>query len=241
MRRALAFLTPFGSPMAPSSTTLCWFPAVGALLGLAVGLVWWLAAKEWTPLVVGAITIMADLVLTGYLHFDGLADAADGLLPPLSKERRLEAMADPAVGAFGVITVGAVLLLRFGAFASVAPKLLVLGGLWCASRTSMLAIVEMVPYARPEGLVKAFLSTRPRSLAERTMIRSSLGAGVLASAALVIVGDGAHGLLALGAELIVTSAVVLLSRRRIGGFTGDVLGAAAVLGETIGLVVLAAR
>jgi adenosylcobinamide-GDP ribazoletransferase len=64
---------------------------------------------------------------------------------------------------------------------------------------------------------------------------------MLVSVALVVVGRGTRGLLALGAELIGMGAVGMLSWRRIGGFTGDVLGAAGVVGETVGLLILAAR
>jgi adenosylcobinamide-GDP ribazoletransferase len=218
-----------------------WFPLVGALLGLALGGIWWLAAKVWAPLPSAAVVVVADMALTGLLHFDGLADAGDGLLAPLSKERRLEAMADPAIGAFGVLSVATVLLLRFGSLASLAPVPLVLGGLWCASRTSMVIITEALPYARPSGIVKDFLTTEPRSKRGRWVLVGALSVGFILAVVLVTTGRGLRGLAALGAELVAMSAVALLSKRRIGGFTGDVLGAAAVVGETVGLLVLATR
>ena len=61
------------------------------------------------------------------------------------------------------------------------------------------------------------------------------------SVAMAVVGRGSHGLAALGAELVGFALVVVLAHRRIGGFTGDVLGAAGVVGETVGLLVLAAK
>jgi adenosylcobinamide-GDP ribazoletransferase len=188
-----------------------------------------------------AVAVAADLALTGYLHVDGLVDAADGLLPPMTTERRLAAMADPGVGAFGAVSLGAVLLLRFGAFATIRPMPLVLGGLWCASRTSMAIIATTVPYARTQGLVSTFIGARPGGLPQRLQLPGALAVGAGGSVALVVVGDGLHGLLALGLQLIAVGAVTLLSWRRIGGFTGDVLGAAGVIGETVGLLVLAAR
>ena len=241
MRRALSFLTPFGPASAPNQATLAWFPVIGALIGLAVGAIWWLAAKAWPPLTAAAIVVVADLVLTGCLHFDGLADAADGLLAPLSKERRLKAMADPAVGAFGAISVGAVLLLRFGSLAALRPAPLVLGGMWCASRTSMVVMTETLAYVRPTGLVKDFLGTESRSALQRAVFLGAMAAGLLLSVALVVVGRGGRGLLALGGELVAMGAVGVFSRRRIGGFTGDVLGAAGVVGETVGLLILVTR
>jgi adenosylcobinamide-GDP ribazoletransferase len=239
MKRAVAFLTPFGRASTPNDTTLAWFPIVGALIGGAVGGLWWLAAKIWVALLAGAVAVVVDLILTGLLHFDGLADAGDGLLAPLSRERRLAAMADPAIGAFGALTVGAVLLLRFGAFATLRPVPLAVAGLWCASRTSMVAITELLPYARPEGLVRSFLDTR--SVRQRRVLRGSVALGVALSVVLVMIARGWRGLIALGAELVAIALVALFSRRRLGGYTGDVLGAAGVIGETIGLLALAVR
>ncbi len=238
MRRAISFLTPFGVSDTPTATTLAWFPLVGAVIGFIVGGVWWLAAKAWVALLAGAVAVIADLAATGLLHFDGLADAGDGLIAPMSRARRLEVMADPAIGAFGAITVGAVLLLRWGAFASLRPAPLVVAGLWCASRTSMIAITEFVPYARPAGLVQTFLGTNGH---QRALKRGAIVAGAALSVGLVVVGRGLHGLVALGAELLAIAVVAAFSRHRLGGYTGDVLGAAGVVGETIGLLILATR
>lgn len=238
MRRAIAFLTPFGVSRTPTDTTLMWFPLVGALLGFVVGGVWWLAAKAWVGLLAGAIAVIVDLAVTGLLHFDGLADAGDGLIAPMSRERRLEVMADPAIGAFGAIIVAAVLLLRWSAFAALRPEPFVVAGLWCASRTSMIAITEFLPYARPTGLVKQFLGSSAR---QRVLKRGAIVVGVGVSAGLVIVGRNLHGLVALGAELVAIALVAAFSRHRLGGYTGDVLGAAGVVGETIGLLILATR
>jgi adenosylcobinamide-GDP ribazoletransferase len=239
VKRAIAFLTPLGRASTPNATTLAWFPVVGAFVGFAVGGLWWLAAKVWLALIAGALAVTCDLALTGLLHFDGLADAGDGLLAPLTKERRLAAMADPSIGAFGALTVGAVLLLRFGAFASLRPSPFVIAGLWCASRTGMVAITELLPYVRPEGIVRSFLGTR--SALHHRALQGSVVAGIALSAALVILSRGLRGLAALGAELVAIALVALFSRRRLGGYTGDVLGAAGVIGETIGLLALAVR
>lgn len=240
MKRAVAFLTPFGVSSTPNETTLAWFPLVGALVGFAVGGVWWLAAKAWIPLLAGAIAVLADLAFTGILHFDGLGDAADGLLAPMTRERRLEVMSDPVIGAFGAVTIGVVLILRWGSFASLRPEPFVIAGIWCASRTAMIAITEFLPYARPSGLVQQFLSadgaTRPRAIR-----RVAVVLGVALSAALVTIEGGFHGASALGAEFVAIAVIALFSRRQLGGYTGDVLGAAAVIGETIGLIVLAIR
>jgi adenosylcobinamide-GDP ribazoletransferase len=220
---------------------MAWFPLVGAVLGLVTGAIWWLVAKAWPPLTAATLVVLADLVLTGGLHFDGLADADDGLIAPMPKERRLEAMADPAIGAFGALSIAVVLLLRFGALAELRPAPLVLGGLWCASRTSMVIIAESLPYARTSGIVQSFLGTSTRSTRQRGFVLGASALGFLLAAALVALGLGTRGLLALVGELVAMALVAAFAWRRIGGFTGDVLGAAGVVGETVGLLILVTR
>jgi len=232
MRRALAFLTPLFGASEPRPRTLAWFPFVGAALGLVLGAVWWGAERVWPAAVAAAIVVAADLALTGLLHVDGLADSADGLLPHLDRARRLEVMAAPDVGAFGVAAVGAVLLLRWAALATTAPSPLLLGGLWCASRTAMAVAARKVPYARPGGLASAFLGGRTLSTA---LIGAVLATG------LAFAGPGVAGIAAVAGVVAGAAGVVALARRRIGGFTGDVLGASGMVGETTGLLVAAAR
>lgn len=240
MKRALAFLTPFGVASTPNETTFAWFPVVGALVGFAVGGLWWLAAKAWVPLLAGALAVLADLALTGLLHFDGLGDAGDGLLAPMSRERRLEVMSDPTIGAFGAVTIVVVLALRWGAFASLRPQPFVVAGLWCASRTAMIGVTEFLSYARPSGLVQPFLA--PRDSSRVRLVRGvAVVGGIILSAILVATEGRVHGIIALGAELLAIALVALFSHHRLGGYTGDVLGAAGVVGETIGLLILAAR
>ncbi len=231
MRRALAFLTPFGGAAVPSPSTFTWFPFVGAGMGLALGAVWWLASELWVAPVAAAVVVAADLALTGMLHFDGLVDSADGLLPPMERSRRLEVMADPAAGAFGVGAAVVVLLLRWASLAALAPSPVLLGAVWCASRLAMAWFAQTVPYARPSGLASAFLAPGAHRLPVT---------GLLLGAALTGLGggDAVAGVLALG---VVATAVMALAVRRLGGFTGDVLGAAGMLGETAGLLAAAAR
>ncbi len=246
MRRAWSFLTPFGGAADPAPSALAWFPLVGAIIGLGVGVIWWAARRAWAPPAAAAIAVIADAALTGMLHLDGLADAADGLLPPLPRGRRLEVMADPRIGAFGAAGLGVFLVARFGAFASMTASPLAVAGLWSGSRTAMAVTARMVPYARPAGLASAFLPPpaaaggRPRAAALSGPAAVGLG-GLLLAVGLAFAGRGFHGLAAVGAEAAAAAAVTLLAWRRLGGFTGDVLGAAAVVGETAGLLALAWR
>jgi adenosylcobinamide-GDP ribazoletransferase len=231
--QALAFLTPLGGASTPSPSALPWFPLVGAGIGLALGGIWWAASQVWDRPVAAAVVVVADLVLTGMLHFDGLVDCADGLLPPLDPARRLEVMSDPAAGAFGVGTAAAVLLLRWVAVASLAPSAPLLAALWCASRLAMARFTRSVPYARAAGLATAFRDPDRRGL-------TAVGVGILLGAVLVAWG-GADAVAGVAALAVASAAVVGLALRRIGGFTGDVLGAAAIAGETVGLLAAAAH
>lgn len=240
MRRALAFLTPLGGASPPNPATLGWFPLAGAVIGLAVGGVWAVAGELWPPAVAAGLAVAADLVLTGMLHFDGVVDTADGLLPPLPRERRLEVMADPRAGAFGVVAAVALLLLRWTALASQRVSIPLVAGLWCASRTVMAVTVRRVPYARSQGLATAFAAASGAA-ASRGGPPAALAGGLALAAVLVVAGRGGVGLVALAGALVAAAAVVGLAVRRLGGFTGDVLGAAGVVGETAGLVLAGAR
>jgi adenosylcobinamide-GDP ribazoletransferase len=232
-RQAVAFLTPLGGAVTPGPEAMAWFPLVGAALGLVLGGVWWGAGRLWTPEPAAAITVVLDLVLTGMLHFDGLVDTADGLLPPRDRARRLEIMSTPDVGAFGVAAAAAGLLLRWTALSSLHPRPLLLVGLWCASRTAMAVIAATQPYARIEGgLASAFLG-RPSWAA--------LAVGGLGAVAAMAVWKLPAGIVALAVAILAAVGVTALARRRLGGFTGDVLGAVGVILETVGLIVAAAK
>jgi adenosylcobinamide-GDP ribazoletransferase len=212
---------------------VAWFPVVGAAMGLLLGGVWWVAVKAWPAPVAAALVVMADLGLTGMLHFDGLVDSADGLLAHLPRERRLIVMSSPEVGAFGMAVGVAVLLARGAALATIRPAPLLVAGLWCASRTLMAAVMRVVPYAKDRGgLASAFLG------------RSGGVAVVLGGVAAVVLAGGwrrVAGPAAILAAAAGGAGVVLLARRKLGGFTGDVLGAAGVVAETVGLIVASAK
>jgi adenosylcobinamide-GDP ribazoletransferase len=233
VRRAIAFLTPLGGAAVPDARTFTWFPVVGALIGAVLGGVWWGADQIWSPLVAAALVVSADLALTGLLHVDGLVDTADGLLPQVPRARRLAIMSEPSVGAYGIAVAGVVLLLRFSALATMPPEVALLAGIWCASRTTMAVAARAVPYARDDGgLASALLGGDWRGVALYG------GAG---SVALAATAAGWPGALAVAAGFAAAGGVVALARRRLGGFTGDVLGAAGVVGETVALLVASAR
>jgi adenosylcobinamide-GDP ribazoletransferase len=234
VRAALAFLTPLPVGAArPDTRTLRWLPVAGAVIGLVVGGSWWAAAEVLPVLVAAAVVVLVDVAVTGALHLDGLADSADGLLGHLDgPDRRRAVMAAPDVGAFGAVAVGTVLLLRFSAFASVVPDVAVVVALWSASRGAMAVALVTVPYVGG-GLGAAFLG------GSRLPVLVASGAVPLAVA--LLADEPAVAVAAVVAAGLAGAVVVAAARRRLGGITGDVLGAAGVVAETVGLVVAVAR
>jgi adenosylcobinamide-GDP ribazoletransferase len=170
------------------------------------------------------------------LHFDGVCDTADGLLPPLERPRRLAVMASPEIGAFGLAAGVMVLLLRVACFAALSPSLVLAAALWSLSRTVMAGVAVSVPYARPGGLASGFLAA-----GARPVLLPVVAAGTGGALALAIVWRPEIGPLALIGLAVGAGAVTALGWRRIGGYTGDVLGAAGMVGETVGLLVGCAR
>lgn len=234
---AFAFLTPLGGARPPTSSARRWFPVVGALQGAALGMLWWGALHWWTPAVVAVLLVAADLGLTGMLHFDGLADAADGLLPHLSRERRLEVMAEAQTGAFGVTVTALVVVTRVIAVASLEPlswhaSIVLFAALWAVSRSLMSLVIASVAPARPGGLSNVFAGSTGRVSAAGAVV-----VAVLMAQWALPVGGPAAVFVALAAGI----GVVRLACTRLGGYTGDVLGAAGVMAETVGLLVAAAR
>jgi adenosylcobinamide-GDP ribazoletransferase len=232
MRDAFALLTTFGRRGgALKASALRWFPIVGAALGACLGLVWWATDHVWPRAVAGAMVVAADLACTGLLHVDGLADSADGLLPHATRERRLEIMRTPDVGAFGIATVAITLLLAAASLASRAASILLLTALWCAARSVVASVPAIVPYARAQGIATPLLEGAPVWPAAVAIPAVVVGA----------LGAGPSGAVAIAACVVAVVAVVAFAWRRVGGFTGDVLGAAIVVGETVGLIVAAAK
>ncbi len=140
-------------------------------------------------------------------------------------------MADPHVGTFGMAAVVTALMLRAAALASFASaRPLLLAAVWCASRTSMAVTARYAPYARGRGLATPFLG--------RSFVLPALSGSLIAFGLAIIDGSGAVA--AVAAVGIAGIAVHALAHRRLGGFTGDTLGASCVVAETVALLVAAA-
>ena len=237
LRAALSFLTviPVAEQGGGPGDRLgrVWFPAVGALLGLAAAGVF-AGVSMVAPHPLAAAAAVATLaVLSGGLHLDGLADAADGLLGGATPERRLEIMRDPRVGSFGVVALVILLAAEIATLSGLSSRLalaaLVTAG--ALSRWAMLGLVLLLPYARPSGLGTAATGGRRR-------LDLLLGT---AMAALSLLWDWRRAALAAALVVVAAVAVAVLARRRIGGATGDVYGAGAEICQLAALVAFAVR
>ena len=218
----------------PTMGASAWtWPLIGAVVGGISALVWGLGLHlGLPPLPAAALAILAGMVATGGLHEDGLADLADGFGGGRDKARRLEIMRDSRIGSYGALAIGFSLLIRVGALASLSlgGGALALVALAAAGRAAMPAALYLMPPARDDGLghAAAAVSLPVAALA--------LACGV---AALMTFG-AVPALVTGGLMAAAASALGLLAMRRIGGQTGDVLGAMQQAAELAGWLALSA-
>ncbi|MGD8528487.1 MAG: adenosylcobinamide-GDP ribazoletransferase [Methyloceanibacter sp.] len=240
LRTGLAFCTrlpmraPDDTPLSRAAWTL---PIAGLAVGLIGGLVLYLALGFGVPPFSAAtLAVAATALTTGCLHEDGLADTADGFGGGREPERVREILRDSRIGTYGVIALIISFLLRIGALASLAavgvgPAVFALVAAHVGGRAALPVMMRVVPRAREDGL-------------SATAGRPSAGvtAGALAIGLVVAVAC-----LGLGATLTATAlgtvCLIVLARmaiRKIGGQTGDVLGAAEQVTEILILLTAAA-
>jgi len=210
-----------------------YFPVVGLIVGLLAAAVHRLAAFLWPEPVPAVLTLAATAWLTGGLHEDGWADLFDGLAAP--RERMLEAMKDSRIGSTGALALVLLLLGKLGGIVLLpAPRVTAaLVAAHVLSRWSSLPLLWKLPYARPEGGMAHALAggVSGARLLSGTLVAVLLVAGALRWTSLP----------ALTVTVIATLAAGLFFRRRLGGITGDCLGATNQLVELGVLLALAAR
>lgn len=235
---AVAFLTPFGrSRGRPSPQAMTYFPVVGALLGAGEGVVWRWARRTWPALPAAVVALGADVAMTGALHLDGLADTADGLLAHAPRKDRLDIMSAPDLGTFGTVALSVALMGRAAALSDLEPSPALLAALACGSRSAMVVAARKMTYVREHGLASAFL---PATGSGDGALRAGI-TGMAAATVVAGVAEGRRGVIAMVAAAAAASGVLLAAQRRLGGYTGDVLGAAGSVFETVGLLASARR
>lgn len=226
----------------PDFTTLPrMLPLAGLVLALPAALV--LAAAWWIglgPFLAATLAVATLVVATGALHEDGLADVADGFGGGATRERRLEIMRDSRIGAYGGAALVLALALRIGALATLldrtgtaAVTALILAA--ALSRVAALAPMVLLAPARPGGLSASV--GRPSRASLATAL--GLGLALALAACLLDLPLGGVALMILSAGLSALG-MTRLARRKIGGQTGDVIGACQQVAEIAALVALVA-
>ena len=233
---ALALLTRLPVPdHAPRGASAGWaWPIVGAVVGGIAALVISVAVFIGIPAgVAAALALATTAMVTGALHEDGLADTADGFFGGRDVDRRLAIMKDSHIGSFGTLALILVTLARWSALAvlcttgGAAVALIAAGAL---SRVPMLVLMAALPNARKSGL-------------SQSVGQPGRGVILMAIVVAVVLGLFLTGWVTLWIALALAALTVglgALARRKIGGQTGDVLGASQQLAEVLCLALLAA-
>lgn len=207
--------------------------AVAPLAAVAVGAGWLGHLAGWPPLVSGLVVVAALAVGTRALHLDGLADTVDGLGSGRGAEPALEIMRRGDIGPMGVVALVLVIGLQAGAAGALlgADSWLTLGLLICGSRLALaVGCARGVPAARADGLGSAVAGTVPR-------FGAAVGWLVLAGGLGVVQASWWFGPMVAGAGALTALALTVHCVRRLGGITGDVLGAAVELSLVVMLLV----
>lgn len=222
-----------------------WFPVVGGLVGGIVAAVL-LAAGAVLPATVAALVAVAvEVLITGALHLDGLADCADGSAGR-DREHRLTIMRDHAVGVYGATALFLALGLRIACLAALLDLAMPPGAVaglvvaaWAISRGAMLLPARLLPYARAEGTGRLVIDGLGRATAAQgtgTTVLLALSAGVAGAG---VAGAATVAVMVAGSAAA-TVAGTHWARRRLGGATGDVLGAVAETSLVVALTVAVA-
>jgi adenosylcobinamide-GDP ribazoletransferase len=224
-----------GGQQAELAVSVWAFPPVGAAVGGIGAAAFWLGSRVGLPPSVNAVwTLAAMLAATGALHEDGLADTADGFLGGRTPDKRMEIMRDSRIGSFGALALMLALAARGTAIAAIASPGRVAAALVAAGalgRGAILIVLLLLAPARQDGLAAG--------LRDAPIGRAAAGLGLAAAAAFVLL-PGATALWSCVAAAAVALALAWTSTRQIGGYTGDVLGAASVAAECVVLSLAAA-
>jgi adenosylcobinamide-GDP ribazoletransferase len=199
--------------------SMFWFPWVGLILGLGFWAGLWVLQIFMAP-VAAALLLALTVLATRGLHLDGLADTVDGLGGGRNPQERLAIMKDSRLGAFGAMSLFLVLLLKFTLFLAWAGQGVTFGLILfpVVSRWGMVFLAYLSPYARPEGGLGQAMTTG----VSREVLLGATCSALFLSFLTFQVG----GLLLLAAAALVVWLLSLYFQKKLGGVTGDVLGAA---------------
>ncbi|MCK4862807.1 MAG: adenosylcobinamide-GDP ribazoletransferase [Dehalococcoidales bacterium] len=235
---AIQFLTSIPIPgkreLSPETLgrATAWFPVVGLIIGLVLAGLNWLLLLILPPALVNTLLIAALVILTGALHLDGLADTCDGIAGHKTVEERWKVMHDSRTGAFGVVGIVLILLVKYVTLNNIPPVFMtvVLILMPVVSRWAMVYAIYVYRYARPSGLGTAFKqATRWPQFVAATIITLAVSVALMPWFSMT-------GLLIIFSILIITTALAFYFRYKFAGLTGDTYGAINELAEMMILV-----
>ncbi len=229
LRRALSFLTRLPVPSETLTSVelaraIAWFPAAGLVIGGFVAGVFWVTAQGLSPTLSASLAVLTGAAMTGGFHEDGLGDTFDALGGGWSRDEMLSIMKDSRQGTFGVLAIVGTVLVRVTALAALPVNV----GVWTLLLAHSLArgaVVGVMVVSAPVAM-SGLGASYARELHRPTAVVSSL----LAAGAAVVVW-GLNGLLVVGVLAIVVAVFMIWVHGKIGGYTGDILGAAEQFGE----------
>jgi adenosylcobinamide-GDP ribazoletransferase len=224
LRGAIAFLTRVPVPTSgePIMTeAVPWFPFVGALIGVAVGGTAAGLVHLVPPIVAASVAVLLGVLLTGAFHEDGLADVADAFAGGWTREDRIRILDDPLHGTYGVAALCGSIVVRIACVASLAFSPAVAFACVVAAgtlgRAGAVGLMIAVPTARPDGLGAEYA---------RSLRRTPAAIGAVSGIGLAAIAVGWWVGPFVLAAVVGAACVAWLTMRKLGGITGDVLGAA---------------
>jgi len=208
------------------------FPVTGMILGtIAAAVGWALLAIGLIPGVTAGLTLLTLVLITGAMHEDGLADSVDGLWGGWDKDRRLEIMKDSHIGAYGVMALVLTQILRLMALTALAQAgmlVIALISVAALSRAPMVVMMAVMPHARDGGL--------SASIGRVGVNTAMIAVGIAATITAAMLGWS--GIIAIMVVAVASTVVALIAMRKIGGQTGDILGATQQVSEIAALITL---
>jgi adenosylcobinamide-GDP ribazoletransferase len=207
-----------------------YFPVVGIIIGLILAGLYWLLRLILPSAVVSGLLLICLVVLTGGLHLDGFVDTCDGIAGHKTPEARWQVMHDSRAGAFGIVGVCCLLIVKYVSLNSVPDSLMMatLVLMPVVSRWAMVYAVFAYPYARPSGLGKVF---------KEMASRRRLAIATLVALAVVIPWFRLAGLVIMLGVWVIVVAMAAYLKRKFSGLTGDTYGAINEVAE-VGVLIL---
>lgn len=214
--------------------SLTWFGLVGAFIGVILaGAMTLFNRFDLIPAVSAIIILLIWIFITGGMHIDGISDMADGFFSMRDKEKTLEIMKDSHVGAFGVITIVFLLLIKFE---MLKEFIIIEKNVWLLilpptiARIAAGLVLSFYETTKKSGLGYTFHSSDPRIFWAIGFIVTLIISSILNIKSLIFIGIA----------ILASNLMALWAKKKIGGLNGDIYGAIVETVEVIGMVFICA-